>query len=98
MIWLWLCLCVLLALLLGALAFANGFVNQAGVPALRKKVRLSKDDRILYVVAHPDDEVLMSGTLSYIKRLLGLPGNSPHIPGNVASIASACWASNRIRA
>ncbi len=73
MIWIIIVAAFLLLLVCGALAFANGFVNQAGVPALRKKVRFSKDDRILYVVAHPDDEVLMSGTLSYIKRLLGLP-------------------------
>ncbi|MEN6417446.1 MAG: PIG-L family deacetylase [Clostridiaceae bacterium] len=73
MIWIIIVAAFLLLLVCGVLAFANGFVNQAGVPALRKKVRFSKDDRILYVVAHPDDEVLMSGTLSCIKRLLGLP-------------------------
>jgi LmbE family N-acetylglucosaminyl deacetylase len=63
----------LLALLCAALAFANGFVNQFGVPRLGKRVRLTKDDRILYVVAHPDDEVLMSGTLSLLKRRYHLP-------------------------
>lgn len=73
MIWIIIIAAFLLLLVCGALAFANGFVNQAGVPALRKKVRFSKDDRILYVVAHPDDEVLMSGTLSYLKRSLKLP-------------------------
>lgn len=73
MIWIIIVAAFLLLLVCGALAFANGFVNQAGVPALRKKVRFSKDDRILYVVAHPDDEVLMSGTLSYLKRSLKLP-------------------------
>ncbi len=73
MIWIIIIAAFLLLLVCGALAFANGFVNQAGVPALRKKVRFSNDDRILYVVAHPDDEVLMSGTLSYLKRSLKLP-------------------------
>lgn len=66
-------LAALLALLTGALAFANGFVNQFGVPRLTRRVRLTKDDRILYVVAHPDDEVLMSGTLSMLKRKYRLP-------------------------
>lgn len=73
MIWIIIVAAALLALLCGALAFANGFVNQAGVPRLTRRVRFAKDDRILYVVAHPDDEVLMSGTLSLLKRRFGLP-------------------------
>ena len=63
----------LLAVLVAALLFANGFVNQFGVSRLTRKVRLTKEDRILYVVAHPDDEVLMSGTLSLLKRTYRLP-------------------------
>lgn len=63
----------LLALVCAALAFANGFVNQFGVPRLTRRVRFTKDDRILYVVAHPDDEVLMSGTLSLLKQRYHLP-------------------------
>ncbi|NLI53944.1 MAG: PIG-L family deacetylase [Clostridiales bacterium] len=73
MIWVIIALAAVLALLCGALAFANGFVNQSGVPRLTRRVRFNKDDRILYVVAHPDDEVLMSGTLSLLKRKYGLP-------------------------
>lgn len=73
MIWLWFSLCIIAALLTGALAFGNGFVNQSGVPRLTRRVRFGKDDKILYVVAHPDDEVLMSGTLSLLKRSLKLP-------------------------
>jgi LmbE family N-acetylglucosaminyl deacetylase len=63
----------LLLLFCGALAFGNGFVNQRGVPRMTRRVRFGKDDRILYVVAHPDDEVLMSGTLSLLKRSMKLP-------------------------
>ena len=66
-------LAALIALLVGALTFLNGFVNQFGVRRLTRLVRLTKDDRILYVVAHPDDEVLMSGTLSLLKRKYRLP-------------------------
>ena len=66
-------LAALLALVLGAFAFANGFVNQFGVPKLTRRIRPATDDRILYVVAHPDDEVLMSGTLSLLKRRYRLP-------------------------
>ena len=72
MIWLWI-LFALAALLFGVLGFANAFVNQSGVRGLTRRVRLTKDDRILYVVAHPDDETLMSGTLSLLKRRYGLP-------------------------
>lgn len=73
MIWLIILPAVILALGCAALAFANGFVNQFGVPRLQRRVRFTKDDRILYVVAHPDDEVLMSGTISLLKRNYRLP-------------------------
>ena len=66
-------LLTLIALSAGALAFASGFVNQFGVSRLTRRIRLAKNDRILYVVAHPDDETLMSGTLSLLKRKYGLP-------------------------
>ena len=69
----WIVLLALLALVAGSLAFASGFVNQFGVSRLARRIRLTKDDRILYVVAHPDDETLMSGTLSLLKRKYGLP-------------------------
>ena len=73
MIWLILVPTVLLALFCGVLAFANNYVNQSGVKRLTKRVMFGADDRILYVVAHPDDEVLMSGTLSLLKRRFHLP-------------------------
>ena len=73
MIWVVIIAAFLLLLVCGALAFGNGFVNQSGVPRMTRRVRFGKDDKILYVVAHPDDEVLMSGTLSLLKRSLKLP-------------------------
>jgi len=72
-IWVIFALALVLMLLFGVLLFANRFVNQSGVPRLNRKIEFNKDDRILYVVAHPDDEVLMSGTLSLLKRRYGLP-------------------------
>ena len=70
---LWIVLGCVVALAAGLLLFLNGFVNQRGVARLNKRIRFTKDDRILYVVAHPDDETLMSGTLSLLKRKYGLP-------------------------
>jgi LmbE family N-acetylglucosaminyl deacetylase len=71
-IWVVIIAAFLLLLVCGAMAFGNGFVNQRGVPRMTRRVRFGNDDRILYVVAHPDDEVLMSGTLSLLKRSLKL--------------------------
>lgn len=64
---------LLILLVASVLLFASSFVNEAGIPTYRKRVRFGPDDRILYVVAHPDDEVLMSGTMSLLKRKYGLP-------------------------
>ena len=72
MILLWILL-AFAVVLLGTLAFANAFVNQSGVTGLVRRARIQKSDRVLYVVAHPDDETLMSGTLSLLKRKFGLP-------------------------
>ena len=55
------------------LLFAGSFVNESGIPSYGRKVHFQSGDRILYVVAHPDDEVLMSGTMSILKRKYGLP-------------------------
>ena len=73
MIWLIIVPAVLLALLCVVVIFANGYVNQSGVKHLTKRVQFGVGDKILYVVAHPDDEVLMSGTLSLLKRRFHLP-------------------------
>lgn len=73
MIWLILVPAALIALLCGVVELANRFVNQSGVARLTKRVQFGANDRILYVVAHPDDEVLMSGTLSILKQRFHLP-------------------------
>jgi len=72
-IWIILVPAVLIALLCGVVTFANRFVNQSRVARLTNRVQFRADDRILYVVAHPDDEVLMSGTLSMLKQRFHLP-------------------------
>ena len=73
MSWLIVVAAVLFALLCGVIVFANRYVNQSGVMRLTKRVQFCANDRILFVVAHPDDEVLMSGTLSLLKRRFHLP-------------------------
>lgn len=63
----------LVLLFTGIVLFLNAFVNQRGVRRLTNRIHFTAGDRILYVVAHPDDETLMSGTLSLLKRRYALP-------------------------
>jgi LmbE family N-acetylglucosaminyl deacetylase len=59
---------IILLLLLSLIAVARSFVNDDKIPAYTKKINLSEGVRIMYVFAHPDDEVLISGTLAMLKK------------------------------
>lgn len=54
----------IIALFAGLLIFAHCYVNDVSVPSYKSKIKLAKGDKIVYIVAHPDDEVLMSGTIA----------------------------------
>lgn len=58
---------VLVVLLLG-IFFLNGYVNDHKVSNTEKEFTLKEKHRVLVVLAHPDDEVMISGTIAKLKK------------------------------
>ncbi len=54
----------IIILIMAVLIFAHCYVNDVFVAKYTKRIKLKKGDKITYIVAHPDDEVLMSGTIA----------------------------------
>lgn len=48
--------------------FLNCIVNDNTISGYRKRIKLTQGSKIMYVFAHPDDEVLMSGTIAVLKK------------------------------
>lgn len=59
---------VIFLLLIAFISIAKDYVNDNSIRSYKESVHFIEGDKILYVLAHPDDEVLISGTLGLLKK------------------------------